>query len=556
MKKILKSTLLFMAIASGTGFMTGCSDDDLPAADALFRPVLSDDNITHGLTEDNVPYMIIEWDNYSTANKYVVTIAANDGSDERSIETDKLTCRFDGLQYDREYNITIHSENTTNGMSSKDFVMTTTTLDFPTSLSSVQSSDIIDTQARIKWSGSEDVVNIDSIAVYHDSKDSLVAGIKLTEDELASREIIVRNLDPKTGYRVEAYLNDSYKGKKRFTTAASENYTGNVVDLRGYNAEDSYKLFSQAFVDSILSEELYKDQDLTIVLQGGVQYRLPTLTIPATNGILTFTTGLSLAGRATFDVTGNFTVAAGSEVKGFVFDKLDFSASTKPTDNNFGGKYLFNIGNSGAKIGAIDLKDCNVKWKRGVIRIQTAASIESVSIDQCMFDSIAGYGIVNADNAAAEINNIKVTNSTFSTCQVMFTNTKGLEPKSVSVENCTFYHCGTTKKFIFDFKGKNVVPTVKNCLFGPAYDNSNAWNGGLEAWSGDVKPNADGNFFTSDLIWRVKSEEDPTPKAQLDGTTLPTDVAGTFKDADNDDFTIITKDLGGSKPTPGDPRWY
>lgn len=553
MKKIFKSTLLFMAIAAGAGSLASCSDDDLPSADALFRPVLSDDNITHGLDENNVPYMIIKWDNYSTANKYTVTIAANDGSDGRTIETSELTCRFDGLQYDKEYNISIHSENTTNGMASKDFTITTTSLDFPTDLSSIQSSDIIDTQARIKWSDrGEDIVNIDSIAVFHDSKDSLVSGIKLSEDNIAAHEVIVRNLDPKTGYRVEAYLNDSYKGKKRFTTVASENYTGNVIDLRGYDAEESYKLLTQSFIDSVLAENLYKDQDLTIVLQGGMQYRLPTLTIPATNGILTFTTGLSLAGRAVFDVTGNFTVAAGSEVKGFVFDKLDFSAAKQPTDNNYGGKYLFNIGNAGAKIDTVKIKDCNIKWKRGVIRIQTGATIDYVNIDQCMFDSIAGYGIVNADNGEAEINNIKVTNSTFSTCQVLFTNTKGHEPNEVSIENCTFWRCGADKKFILDFKGKKVVPTVKNCLFGPSFGET-----GLEFWSGDVEPKSDGNFFTSDILWRPKSEEDPAPKAQPQGTTLSTDVAGTFKDAANDDFTIISKELGGSsKPTPGDPRWY
>lgn len=551
MKKIFKSTLLFMAIAAGAGTLASCSDDDLPAADALFRPVISDDNITHGLDGDNVPFMVIEWDNYSTANKYVVKIAANDGSDERTIETNELTCRFDGLQYDREYNISIHSENTANGMSSKDFTITTTTLDFPTNLASVQSSDIIDTQARIKWSSPEGVVNIDSIAIFHDSKDSLVAGVKLTEEEIGANEVIVRNLEPKTGYRVEAYLNEAYKGKKRFTTAASENYTGNVIDLRGYNAEESYKLLTQTFIDSILAENLYKDQDLTIVLQGGMQYRLPTLTVPATTGTLTFTTGLSLAGRAMFDVTGNFTVAAGSEVNGFTFEKLDFSAATQPTDNNYGGKYLFNIGNAGASIGSVDIKDCNIKWKRGVIRIQTSAKIENVTIDNCMFDSIAGYGIVNADNGEAEINNIKVSNSTFSTCQVLFTNTKGKKPNAVSIENCTFWRCGADKKFILDFKGKDIVPSVKNCLFGPSFGET-----GLEFWSGDVTPKSESNFFTSDLVWRVKSEEDPTPKAQLDGTTLSTDVPGTFKDAENDDFTVISNELGGSKPTPGDPRWY
>lgn len=568
MKKILKSTLLIMAVAAGMGTFVGCSDDDLPAADALFRPIISEDNIEHGLTEDNIPYMIITWDDYTSANQYVVSIAANDGSDTRSITTSDLTCRFDDLQYDREYNVSIRCENTGNGLASKDYTMTTTTLDFPTNLSSIQSSDVIDTQVRIKWGG-DDEVEYDSLAVIVDSKDSLVASVVLEKDAsgiyteeaqeiISAREVIVRNLDPKTSYRVEGYLNNTYKGKKRFTTTAPENYEGAVIDLRGYSADDSYKWFSvgsgSAYANTIdsLINNGYENTDITFVLQGGVQYRMPTLTIPSTTGKLTFVTGLSLGGNAEFDVTGNFTVVSGGSVGGFVFDKINFGAAEQPTDANYGGKYLFNIGNSGASIDSVVIRNSSVKWKRGVIRIQTAAEIELVRIENCMFDSIAGYGIVNADNEAAAINNIKVSNSTFSTCQVMFTNTKGLDPNEIVIENCTFWRCGADKKYITDFKGKNVKTlAVRNCLFGPAFGET-----GLEFYTGDVVPESSSNYFTSDLLWRVKSEEDLTPKAMIDGTTLSTDVAGTFKDAENDDFTIISKDLGGTKPTPGDPRWY
>ena len=78
-----------------------CDDDDLPAMDGLFRPVISDgDNIIHGLDDDNYPYMIINWDNYSSANQYTIKIEANDGSDTREVSTDTTFYRFDRLQYD------------------------------------------------------------------------------------------------------------------------------------------------------------------------------------------------------------------------------------------------------------------------------------------------------------------------------------------------------------------------------------------------------------------------------------------------------------------------
>ena len=69
--------------------LASCSDDDLPAADALFRPVLTEaDNIEHGLDENLSPYMDITWDQYTDATEYVLSAVANDGSDSQTITTE------------------------------------------------------------------------------------------------------------------------------------------------------------------------------------------------------------------------------------------------------------------------------------------------------------------------------------------------------------------------------------------------------------------------------------------------------------------------------------
>jgi hypothetical protein len=61
MKKILKSMLLFAAVTTGTVGFVSCSDDNLPQADALFRPVITESgNIEHFLDGDLVPYMTIK----------------------------------------------------------------------------------------------------------------------------------------------------------------------------------------------------------------------------------------------------------------------------------------------------------------------------------------------------------------------------------------------------------------------------------------------------------------------------------------------------------------
>ena len=130
-----------MAVTTGMTLSSCSSDNNLPAADALFRPVLTENNnIEHGLDENLSPYMIVTWDNFTDATQYVITAVANDGSDSQTITTDTTICQFNNLQYDKEYNVSIHCENTTTGLASKDFTLTTTTLDYPTKLASISTA--------------------------------------------------------------------------------------------------------------------------------------------------------------------------------------------------------------------------------------------------------------------------------------------------------------------------------------------------------------------------------------------------------------------------------
>ena len=212
-----------------------------------------------------------------------------------------------------------------------------------------------------------------------------------------------------------AYSNGKYMGKKTFKTLGAEAYEGTVVDLRGISPEDSYKWFSMSSdsqyanaIDSLVA--LYPDQDLTIILQGGVEYRMPTLNLPSTTGTITLVTGQSLSGNAIFRVSGNFNAPADVSVGGIVLDKLTFSdEESKPkTDSNYGGTYLFNLNGKNSKIGTIKITNSEVKYKRGVCRLQGGPTIDNYIIDNCVMDSIGGYAIANGDNASSQFNHIKI----------------------------------------------------------------------------------------------------------------------------------------------------
>ena len=551
MKK--KSIYLLSAIAALGLTFASCSDDDESTMSRLFRPIFSD--IISGLDDDNVPYLTMKWDNYTNANQYVVKVVNTNGTDSTTVETDTTFVTINNLAYDQDYNVHITAKNTVTGAESKVYTEVATTLDYPTQLKTVAATNIIDTQARIVWNttNGDNAVKYDKLVIKLADTEEVVSEYEPTEDVLAAGEYIFKNLEPTTEYRVEAYLGGQYKGKRLFKTTAPESYTGNVVDLRGMDDDTAYKFLSTESVDSIIA--LYPDQDITIVFEGGQTYRLPTVALPSTTGKLLFTTGLTLAGNTKFAVTGNFDVAAGASVGGIELQKIEFTddPSKLKTSSNFGGTYLFNLGGKNSYLGEVNIHDCSIKYKRGLCRVKEAAVIENFIIDNCILDSIGGYGLTNADNAAAEVRNVKITNSTLSNIAVGLAATKGPDPVSVTIENCTFAYCIQKGKYFIDFN-KKAAKTIKisNCLFGVSGATTKAL-APLMAWRGNTAPQVIDLFFTKDFEWAAN--EDGSPVSMFDGTTISTDMAGTFKSPLTSDFTIVnTVDFKISKP--GDQRWY
>jgi hypothetical protein len=571
MKKIFyKLILIVVAVITCSAIFTSCQDDVLPAATRLFRPILADDNIVAGLDVDTIPYIKLTWDKYADANQYVVKVVASDGTDSVTITTDSVSCLFSNLKFDKEYNIKIHSVNTANSMQSKDYVVAVTTPDFPTQLSNISASNIIDTQVRIIWNTTENGIAtvFDTLKVYNLANDSLTESVKVASDELTSGQKIIKKLQPTTKYRIEAYQNGKYKGKKLFTTTSAESYDGLVIDLRGLTAADSYKYFTAVntlyanTVDSVIKAN--PNQNITFVLQGGVIYRMPTLIVPPTTGKIKFATGLSLNGQASFAVSGNFDAAASTVIGGLEFQKIFFTdapleAKGRGTgDLNYGGTYLFNFSGPNSEIKSIKISDCSIKYKRGILRCKDAATIDTVTVDNCIIDSIGGYGIVTADFATSKITNIKVTNSTLSSCQSLFGGTKqAASPiNSIDIENNTFVYCIPNAGYIFNYSGCTVATfNLKNCVFGIGgrYPGDAALTTGIKGWSGTVVPTTDGCYFTSDYLWLLTTGT-TTPVAQIAGTTLTTNTAQTFADPTKSNFIVTSSVLKSAKA--GDPRWY
>lgn len=548
MKKIYKS-MLFLLAASTSMVLTSCSDDDLPAADALFRPVISEsDNIEHGLDENLVPYMIVTWDKYTDATEYVVTAEANDGSDNHTITTEGTTYTFTDLKYDTEYNVKIRCVNSITGLQSKDYSVTTTTMDRPTDLVTPSSLDVIDVAARISWANA----TYDSLQIYKDSNDSLIVTTVVSDEDNAAKNVIVNGLSPKTTYQVRAYANDQYLGKKRFTTAAEEGYgDAAVIDLRKVEMDEDteWKWLSAAHLQEIVDS--LPDQNITIVLKGGVHYRLQSLNLPQTTGTIKLVTGLTLAGNAIFDCASEFGVPDGVTVGGLELEKISFlDHEGNKGDANYGGHYLINASTSG-HLENMTFKSCQIKYKRGVIRARSTFQLDNLTFEDCILDSIGGYGIAMAEDQSC-IYNMTMNNTTCVNVQRTFVNDNKSVSGDYTVTNCTFvYSVAGNRNFDDIVECKSF--TIKNCLFGMPGDTPANPSTTFSGWNSKCNPvpTADDCYFTSDVEWKLGGSGEPT--AQFAGTTISTDTKGTFKDPEHGDFTIInTKEL----QNVGDPRWY
>lgn len=465
-----------MAVTAGMTLSSCSSDDNLPAADALFRPVLTENNnIEHGLDDNLSPYMIVTWDNFTDANQYVISAVANDGSDSQIITTDTTVCQFNNLQYDKEYNISIRCENTVTGLASKDFTLTTTTLDYPTKLSSISTSDVIDTQVRIKWSD----VAYDRLDIFKDSSDELVVSVELTDEDNEAGNIVIRNLDPNTSYRVLAYSGDVYLGKKRFTTASEEDFGDDVViDLRNLTAEESAKYINTDLITADI--EANPNQNITYVLQGGVKYTISSLTIPAYAKRLKFVTGLTLAGNAEFINSSAITVAKGVEIEAIEFEKIHFYAGDGEeavktnTAKGFSSKQVFNINGTGTTVKSLTFKSCRVDNYRAVVRGQTATDhIQNTVFDDCIINGVGDQGVITIADKGGDFQSVKATNCTFTNIVMFADLRKTKEAVTLDFENCTFCYApmettANANTPLFRFGSNTVTLNIKKTFFGPS----------------------------------------------------------------------------------------
>lgn len=542
-KKIILLTAAFMLIFSS------CTDDDgLSLADRLFRPVLNTPPVP------NMTSIKLVWDKYKDASFYELEISEDTFKTVLgSYKTDSAKYTFYNLEYDSPYQIRLRSVGKTilaNGdtIKSKYIIYQVRTIDYPTLLSAPTSSDVIDKSVRVKWKISSTLYTHIDVML---SKDTLFKTVLLSDLENVNGEKIIPGLQPNQSYIIKIYAGDEYKGKKTFKTANAQEFIGNVVDLRDYEDIEAKEILTQVFVDSLAT--LYPE-GFNMILSGGTEYTLGTINIPVS---LNMVTGLSFKGNAILRVNGSIGAKAGITISKLRLEKIFFDqgnvAGKLKTDGYFGGAYLINMNQANGNIDTLIVNNCVIKYKRGFLRLQTSATINQLTVSNCIMDSIGGYGIVNMDNSASLVKDMTIKNTTIShydgyICRATKTS---LIPNSITIENITSCYGPGTGKYLFELTAKTYPGgiSIKNSIFGGGLTADGAVNGLRSDCSSITVDNC---YKTTDLIWAIAVNA-VEPTYPIDCTDLGKTSLQIFNNPVFGDYKVSDAKLVNKA---GDPRWW
>ncbi len=510
-----------------TAFFTSCDDDEnLGEAPRLFSPQINKSKI-----ESPANWILISWDRYVGSKKYLVELSQDTFATApiHTAEVDTTFYKFTDLKWGEKYQVrmTAFGDN----IKSKPVITYgLQTSAYPTKMNRVIITDIA---IRIMWEVAGE--NYTSIVVSKGKE--VIKTVEVSAEEYADGSKIITGLSPETTYSIEAYSGTDYKGKVTLTTIKAQVFEGNVVDLRELSDAEALGYITTAFIAGL-------EDNTTVVLNGGTVYNIngPSFTSKSVK----FITGYSLLGPAQFSMASDLKIPAGVNVPKIEFEGIYFyTPNVDNSTSNYGGKYVFNL-NTAANASLISFENCQIRYFRGIFRLQSGPVIEKARINRCTIDRIGGYGILNVDNSAATMGEMVLSNSTITYADKLLVNSKANTTTSVLVDGCTIYASPASGSYGFDFNGMSPKVVMKNNILGYSANASF-----YRSASKDLT--FENNHQTSDCKIAVdanslKVGEFPDVKIYSGSST------DLFADPSNFDFTIKDNKFEGAK-TAGAPTW-
>lgn len=415
------------------------------------------------------------------------------------------------------------------------------TAKYPSIMTVPTAADVVDVGARVFWRNEGAPVTTIKVFAAKDLKMATVLSqtVVTAADQTALTKIIY-GLQPGTNYTIAIYSGEALRGYENFKTLAQGPSGPQVIDLRQVTFKAS--LVTDTIPD-IPAGSL-------ILLKKGKTYTMTGSALEISKS-LTFTSGLDFGDNARLHFTGNFNFSATTPT----IDSLVFRDVTV-TGAAIGTNYVCNFNRAGT-VGLIRFDNVKGRIFRGLVRTQNpvAITIGTYVVNNCMLDSLGGYGVLTVDNASNKVDNISITNTTVSKANV-FLHIKN-NVNTLNLTGCTISESPVqTTGIMFRFSGgggkNNVVGgiNIKDCIWGHGWD---VLKNGLKTVIGfEGLPTTNFNIVNTFAPSDFGFVSAPIPGFP------PNAYAGTAAALWTDPYKAVfnIKDSGFSgKSTAGDPRW-
>lgn len=458
--KLLKVTTFAFVLSTGIFLFTGCSDSDSKAT-VLLRPVT--------LMDSNRNSIKLKWQHVPDATEYIIELYRFTESEYVLYKTyvaDQTSYAIEGLDWDEKYKIKVKSFG--DGRESAYWETNEISVSYPSKLGEAKT---IDNAAKVTWK--EGGNTITALKAY--SEDG-IEEMTFTDINYAAGEAIIKGLKPETTYKVCAYSGleqtvSTYEGRIMITTQVAENYdeqygAGKWVDLRGVT--DSQYFNSDDFGNSLV-------EGTTFILSGESQFELGDRK-PLEKSV-SFATGMTLGGNATFLIKNAFTIAQNIDILSFknidFIGVIDDAYNTRPVDEErgkaFSSKQVFNVNGSKCILNTIRFTNCNFNSFRALVRMQSPTDgINSILFNGCVINGVGDQGVVTTNNQPAIMDNLLFDNCTISNVVLLVDLRASAVPSTFTISNCTFCYApleGVSNQ-LFRISKNPIKATITNTVFG------------------------------------------------------------------------------------------
>jgi len=533
LKKISIYTVLLFTLAT-----TSCTDNDLPEADRIFRPVGLSINPSSGIGFCDV---IIKWNSMPGVKTYYIEVSADSllFAEENIMErfvTDQTEFVIPSLRRGRLISIRLRCNSDDMEHDSR-YVVQAYRIPIENIFYPALSGDVKATSITVRYPQGALATHLNLINM----ETGEIITYPLSESDIEKGIYKIMGVSGDTKYTVEIYYGVEIRGQRQVTTAYAPSGPNVVFLPEDVKLSDVLTNADNIGKILILPEDFKDTITNTITLVGGMTiYGNPD--------------GERASINSKIGSMFRFPPEPSGDIE-FVYCNI----FNERTDLD----YVFNMNAAFGKVSKFALTNCRVAgFRRNFFRVQASGTgiIETFAINNCEFENLGingDYAFMHIDVGGTVIRNISITNSTFNLvgCHFIYfgqTRTEGC--KSVNIENCTFYkmmYSGSARWFINlgnVNNPENSTITLKNLILGSTVLNSTA----------DPKPIHNGIkrenvtltleevYQTND--WILQPATAPDAKV-YDGKA--TDL---FTDPEKGIFTIKDEAFAG-KNTAGDPRW-